>query len=466
MNSVMARFVILFLIIMVTTSANAQVLTFEKEEFAQRRQKLMEKIPDGIAIIRGAGEPTGYYEFSQSNDFMYFTGIEIPNAVLIIDGREKESILFFSSTERAADSEGIDVELVRNPEEITGIERYMPLDRFRPMLDRFSTDGYVFYTSFIPSEDFREAAHEKYDVLKNDMIYDEWDGRLTRELQFVRLLKERYSHVEVRDCSGVIEGLRIIKSEAEIAKIRRAGQIGVKALTEAIRSTRTSMYEYEIASLYEYYCKKEGVRDLAYITIISSDKNHPYLHYHNYDRLLKSGDFLVIDAGPDVDYYDIDISISYPANGRFTASQKEFYTACLEIQSACLKYLKAGRTPEQVGQMAKEDLESRGFDLTAKYWDKLSMFLKRGAVSHYVGMAVHDIGGTARSELKTGMVLAMDVYAVWPDENMGVRIEDTVVITDEGYENLSPGLPRTIEEIEDLMETEGAIQVLKKSGRY
>ncbi len=449
-----------------TVTVTGQILDFTKEEYMKRRQSLMDKIPDGLAIIRGTGEPTGYYEFSQSNDFMYFTGVEIPNSVLIINGKERESILFFTTTEKAADGEGIDIELVRDPVKVTGIERYMPAERFRFMLDRFSMSDYVFYTSFLPAEEMREVANEKNNVLKNEMVYNEWDGRLTKELQFVKLLKERYPQVEVKDCAKEIEELRIIKSPAEIEKIRIAGEIGVKALTKTIRTTRTGMYEYEIASLYEYLCKKEGARDLAYITIISSDKNHPYLHYHNYDRKLKSGDFIVIDAGPDVDYYDIDISISYPANGKFTANQKEFYTACFEIQKACLKYLKAGRTPEEVGEMARKDLEGREFDLSARYWDKLSRFLGRGGVSHYVGMAVHDIGGTAWSELKAGMVLAMDVYAVWEEENMGVRIEDTVVITEDGYENLSPGLPRTIEDIEALMKTDGIIQVLKDKGRY
>ena len=96
----------------------------------------------------------------------------------------------------------------------------------------------------------------------------------------------------------------------------------------------------------------------------------------------------------------------------------------------------------------------------------MSRYLRRGAVSHYVGLAVHDIGGTVRGELKAGMVLAIDVLGVFADENMGVRVEDTVVITEDGYENLSPGLPREIEEIESLMQQEGAIQLLKSEGYY
>ena len=442
-------------------------LVFAKEEYAARRKALMDKIPDGIVIINGATRVTGYDLYVQGNDFIYFTGVEIPNAVLIIDGLRRESTIFFTSTERAAEAEGIDPAIVRAPVEVTGIERYAPYEQFTRSLDRHSSSGAVFYTSFLPEETGREVAPQKLNVLRADMIMNEWDGRLTRELQFVKLLKERYPGVKVQDCAKYIEALRIIKSPAEIEKIREAGRIGVKAMIETMRSTRAGMYEYEVAAIYEYMCKKEGVRDIAYNTIISSDKNHPYLHYYKHDRLLADGDFLVLDVGPDVDYYDIDITISFPANGKFTAAQLEFYTACNEIEKACLKFLKAGRTPEEVGVLAREYLEKeKGFDLTKKYWNSLSHFLDRGAVSHYVGLAIHDIGGTVRGKLEAGMVLAIDVYAVFADENMGVRVEDTVVITEEGCEVLSSGLPREPKEIEALMKQDGVIQLMKAKKLY
>ncbi|MFC2118820.1 aminopeptidase P N-terminal domain-containing protein [Bacteroidota bacterium] len=454
-------------LLMLSFVVSAQVLTFEKEEYSARRAKLMEKIPDGIAIIFGAPHATGFDIYAQSNDFIYFTGVEIPNSILVVDGKQKRSTLFFTSSERAAEGEGIDPELVRDPEGVTGIERYSEYERFTSSLDRYSSNNIVFYTSFLPQEIGREVAPEKLNALRRDMVTNFWDGRLTREQQFVKLLSERYPQVVIKDCSKAIEELRIIKSPTEIDLIRKAGKIGVKAMKETMRSSNAGMYEYEVAGIYEYMCKKEGIRDIAYNTIISSDKNHPYLHYYKHDRLLEEGDFLVMDAGPDVDYYDIDITISFPANGKFTPAQKEFYTACNEIEKACLKFLKAGRTPEQVGKMAREYLEKeKGYDLSKKYWSTLSGYLRRGAVSHYVGLAVHDIGGTASRELKAGMVLAIDVLGVFADENMGVRVEDTVVITEDGYENLSAGLPREVEEIEALMKEDGVVQLMKSRKLY
>jgi Xaa-Pro aminopeptidase len=457
-----------FLLLIISLNAFPQKgLVFEKEEYAARRMALMDKIPDGIAIINGATRATGYNLYAQGNDFIYFTGVELPNAVLIIDGVRRESTIFFTSSEREAEGEGIDPAIVRDPVKVTGIERYAPYEQFTRNLDRHSTTGVIFYTSFLPEETGREVAPEKLNVLRADMVMNEWDGRLTRELQFVKLLKERYPAVKVLDSSKDIEALRIIKSPAEVEKIREAGRIGVKAMVETMRSTRAGMYEYEVAGIYEYMCKKEGVRDIAYNTIISSDKNHPYLHYYRHDRLLEDGDFLVMDVGPDVDYYDIDITISFPANGKFTDSQLEFYTACNEIEKACLKFLKAGRTPEEVGELAREYLEKeKGFDLSKKYWNSLARFLNRGAVSHYVGLAVHDIGGTVRGKLEAGMVLAIDVYAVFADENMGVRVEDTVVITEEGCEILSPGIPREPKEIEALMKQVGVVQMMKAKKLY
>jgi len=461
------RLILTINLLMLCFVASAQVLTFEKEEYAARRTKLMEKIPDGIAIIFGAPHTLGSNIYAQNNDFLYFTGVEIPNSILVVDGKQKQSTIFFTSTERAAEGEGIDPELVRETVKVTGIERYSKYDRFTPSLDRYSVNNVVFYTSFLPQEIGREVATEKLNTLRKDMITNFWDGRLTKEQQFVKLLHERYPQLVVKDCSKAIEELRIIKSPAEIDLIREAGRIGVKAMKETMRSCTAGMYEYEVSGLYEYMCKKEGIRDIAYNTILSSDKNHPYLHYYIHDRLLVNGDFLVMDAGPDVEYYDIDISISFPANGKFTSAQKEFYTACNEIEKACLMFLKAGRTPEQVGKMAKDYLENeKDFDLSKKYWNTLSRYLRRGAVSHYVGMAVHDIGGTARRELKAGMVLAIDVLGVFADENMGVRVEDTVVITEDGYENLSLGIPREVEEIEALMKENGVVHLMKSRKLY
>jgi len=418
---------------------------FTRDEYATRRGRLMEKIPDGIAIILGAKARVDYNEYYQNNDFMYFTGVEVPDAVLIIDGVRKESILFYNISERGARNVGIALEYVRNPREVTGVERFLPREQFSSYLSRLADGSCVFYTSFKPEELMRECSREKLRTLQQTMVFDDWDGRPTRELQFVKLIDERFPQAEVRDCSQMIWDLRTIKSQAEIEVLRRAGRIAVKAHNEMIKATRPGMYEYELAALYEYLVKKDGAQDLAYHAIICSGENHPYLHYYKHDRLLEDGDFLVIDVGPDLEYYDIDITVSYPVNGKFTPRQREVYEACNAVHEACLQVYRPGLTLEQCRLEVWQILQKQGYDLTKDYFQRM-----RGGFGHYIGMAVHDVGG-GPGVLKPGMVFANEPLCVFPDENLGVRVEDTILITEDGCENLTAGIPRTVTEIEAYM---------------
>jgi Xaa-Pro aminopeptidase len=434
--------------------------TFSAQEYAARRARLMEKIPDGMAIILGAKSQVDYNEYYQNNDFMYFTGVEVPDSILIIDGVRKESILFYTISERGARNHGISLDYVHKPNEVIGIKNIYPRKDFTDYLNRMAEGSYVFYTSLNPEELMRECSREKLRTLQRNMVMDDWDGRATREQQFVKLLNERFPQVEVRDCSQMMWELRVIKSPAEIELLRKAAKIAVKAHNAVIKATRPGMYEYELAALYEYMVKKEGAQDLAYYMIICSGENHPYLHYYEHDRLLTDGDFLVIDVGPDLGYYDIDITVSYPVNGKFTPRQKEIYEACNAVHEACMQVYRPGLTGAQCRKEVQEILEKQGFDLSKDYFQRM-----RGGFGHYVGMAVHDAGGGPRV-LKPGMVFANEPLCVFPEENLGVRVEDTILITEEGCENLTAGIPRTVKEIEAHMKKPGVIQILKKAKLY
>lgn len=440
---------VLFLFFLLASSAfSAGPLLFGKSEFAARRQKLMEAIPDGAVIILGALPPTGYNEFFQNNDFMYFSGVEIPNAMLIIDGKQKTTTLFFTISESAARNDGISLELVRNAKDVTGIERVSPIDQFTGALSRLAGHGYVLYTSFKPEELSRECSSEKFGLLQNAMTFNLWDGRLTRELQFVKNLKDRFPQAVVKDCAPMIWDLRSIKSPAEIDLLRKVGRIGVEAHLAMMKATKVGVPEYEMAAAFDYTSKKAGAHDIAYNVIISSAENHPYLHYYKHDRILKDGDFIVVDAGPNDNYYVVDISASYPANGKFTPRQREVYEACQAIQKACREVYRPGITSGDVQPQVNEILMKRGFDINK---DLFKIRTMQVGISHNVGMAVHDVSAGPRGPLKPGMVFACDIYAVFAKEDLGVRVEDTVVITETGCENLTPGLPREIAEIEAFM---------------
>jgi len=423
-------------------------LQFDKAEYAARRQKLMEKIPDGAALFLGATPPVGFQEFFQSNDFMYFTGVEIPNACLIIDGRQKTSTLFFTLSEFAARNEGISLDLVNNAKDVTGIEQVLPIDQFTPALARLANRGSVLYTSFKPEELIRECSAEKFTALQNTMTLNFWDGRLTRELQFVRNLEDRFPGVVVKDAAPAIWELRSIKSPAEIDWLRKVGRLGVEAHLAMMRATRIGAPEYEMSAAFEYACKNAGARDIAYNVIISSAENHPYLHYYRHNRVLKDGDFIVVDAGPSWNYYVVDISASYPASGKFTPRQREIYEAAWAVEEACKQVYRPGISAQDVQPLVNEILKKKGFDVDK---DLFKIRTMQVGVSHNVGMAVHDVSPGGRAPLKVGQVFACDIYAVFPKEDLGVRVEDTVVITETGCENLTPGLPRTVAEIEAFM---------------
>ena len=418
-------------------------LDFDKSEYAARRQKLMAQIPDGIAIIQGSLAGPLNNEFIQNNDFLYLCGVKLPRAVLLVDGIHKESILFFTTSERYLRNEGVSLDLLRDPKGATGVEKYYPADELTKVLTGLAAQTKVIYTPATPEGPPQEVATNS-----------DWDGRLTREPQFAKMIRQRFPNIEVRDCTNMLWDLRRLKTPAEIDVLRKASQISVQAMIEVMKVARVGQYEYELSALFEYVCKRLGCRRVFdYNVIISSAENHPYLHYYRHNRKLVDGDFLVVDSGGDYQDYDSDITISFPINGEFSPRQREIYEACNAVSKACLLYYKPGVTAFEVGAQVRKKLQEEGYDLTRDAFTSLQYF-KEGGVTHYVGLATHDAGGSDKPKdraLRAGEVFASDVFAVFAKENLGVRVENVVLITETGCENLSAGLPRGISEIEALM---------------
>ena len=435
---------------------------FDASEYAARRARLMDKIPDGAAVLLGAAAPTSDLGFRQGHDFVYLTGVQLPNAALIVDGLRKESVLFFTMSEAEAAGEGLPRDLVRDPRAFTGIERVLPADQFGPFLAGLCQRTKTLYTMFKPEELGPENANEKFNILQRTMTLNAWDGRLTRELQFVRQLRDRFPQVEVRDCSPLVWGLRQIKSPAELEVMRRAARIGVKAHRALIQSTRPGVAEKALAAVFEFVCGLEGAAGQAYAPIIMSGKNHAYGHYHAYDRVLKPGDFLILDAGPDFADYHVDISTSFPASGSFSARQKELYEIALAVRETCLANYRPGVSFKQVGEKVAAMLKAKGLDAYAK---DFAGIVRYGGYNHMIGLATHDVVGRFAGPdevLVSGLVFACDIQLFRLDEEIGIRIEDTVAVTESGCENLSLGVPRTVAEIEALMKEDGILQTLRK----
>ncbi len=439
--------------------------TFDKTEFASRRSRLMAEIGNGAAVILGATTRADDNDFRQGHDFFYLTGLEIPDAILVIDGLRKESVLFFTIDEATADGFAIPLELVRHPVEYSGIERTQPAEQFSPQLTGFANRNRVIYTMFKPEELGRENGNETFNALQKSMTENPWDGRFTRELQFVRHLRERSPQADVRDLSPIVWNLRKYKSAAELAIMRETARIGVEGHKALIASTRVGVAEKALAAVFDFVTKKAGAQDLAYSTIIMSGKNHAYGHYHEHDRVLNDGDFVILDAAPDYNNYHVDISTTFPASGRFSARQKELYEAALAVHDVAMENYRPGTTLKEVGLKVEALLKAKGLERFAQDFRGI---VRLGGYNHLIGLATHDVAGTfagADEVLKPGFVFACDIQLFRLDEQIGIRIEDTVAITERGYENLSAGLPRTVAEIEALMKTDGILQILKKAGR-
>ena len=296
------------------------------------------------------------------------------------------------------------------------------------------------------------------------MTLNPWDGRPSRELQFVRQLRDKCPAVDVRDCSALVWDLRKIKSTAEIEVMRRAGRIGVEAHNALSRATRPGVAESALAAVFEFVARLGGARGLAYNSILMSGKNHAYGHYHKYDRVLNSKDFVILDAGPDVDDYHVDISTSFPASGKFIPRQRELYEAALAVLNVCQDNYRPGVTFRQIGAKVEALIRDKGLTRFALDFQGI---VRYGGYNHAIGLATHDVMGTFSGPdevLAPGFVFACDIQLFRIDEEIGIRIEDTIVITEKGFENLSAGVPRTVREIESLMKKDGILQVMNENG--
>jgi Xaa-Pro aminopeptidase len=224
--------------------------------------------------------------------------------------------------------------------------------------------------------------------------------------------------------------------------------------------------EKGLEAVFQFVCRLGGAVDMAYSPILMSGKNHAYGHYHAYTRTLKDGDFLILDAGPDYADYHADISTTFPASGRFSPRQKELYEVALAVRNTCQANYKPGVTFGQVGEKVAAMLTEKNLE---KYAADFRGIVRLGGYNHMIGLATHDVtGGFAGSKevLVPGFVFACDIQLFRIEEEIGIRLEDTVAITETGCEILSQGIPRTVQEVETLMKSDGILQILKSKGQY
>jgi Xaa-Pro aminopeptidase len=438
---------------------------FPPDEFAARRAKVMAQIGDAVAIVLGATEPPGEMPFRQNSQFFYLVGVAEPRASVLIDGRTKKTTLFLQPQNLQRERSMLGPALAPGPETLksSGVDESLPRAEFTTAITALANEHRTIYTPFgaevLGSQSFGDPAR-----LWAANQQDPWDGRDSREATFVAKLKASAPQSEIRNLDPIVNAVRAVKSPREIVVIREATRIAGLGIMEAMRDARPGLYEYELQADAEFVFKKHGAFGASYFALIATGPNTYYTHYHRNTAQLADGDLVQFDYAPDYKYYQSDVTRVFPANGRFTPRQREFYGIYLELYQALMTSINAHVTARDVIAEAVKKMDA--IMASYKFTDDAIKgaavrFVERyrnsraASLGHNVGLEVHDVGGLQAATLEPGRIFTIEPHMRLEDEHQSIRLEDMILITERGYENLSAFVPVEIAAIETLMAEPG-----------
>ena len=424
---------------------------------AARRSDLLAVMGAGVALIPTAHEAVrnrdSLYPFRHDSYFYYLTGFAEPESVLVlVAGKSPKSILFCreKNMEREIwDGYRFGPEGARSS---FGFDEARPIGELAAALPQLLADQSAIYT-FVGAD-------------------PHWDKTISEALNGVRGLARTGVSAPnvVYDARAIIDGQRLIKDEHEIEMMRRAGEISSKAHARAMEAARPGQYEYQVEAELLHEFVRSGAREQAYSAIVASGPNACVLHYRENNRQMADGDLLLIDAGCEYESYASDITRTFPVNGKFTGPQKAVYELVLEAQEKCIDDVKPGQpfnayhdTAIKVLAQGLIDLGLCNGSLDSVIESKAYFQFYMHRAGHWLGLDVHDagdyrIGGSTGhwQTLKPGMVLTVEpgLY-IRPAENVpeafhniGVRIEDDILVTAGGNENLTARTPKSVADVE------------------
>ena len=430
--------------------------------YEQRRERLMKELGgEATAFLFSATEKRrngdGDYSFRQDDNFYYLTGFTEPNAILALSGKgillpnkldstkadTIHEILFVQPrdtrieqwTGRRFGAEGavrlIGVQAAMTDDKFATFYRLLVPDTASPRL----------FVASLPEEN--ESGPDLLKPLREDI------GRM----------KSRIPAVEMGDPNPIIRKYRMIKDSSEIVLITKAAHISAMAHREAMMSCKPGTSEYELQAVYEYVFRRMGSEFNAYPCIVGAAENSIVLHYESNRRPIQDGDIVLADCGAEYHYYASDLTRTYPANGKFSKAQREIYQVVLNAQNEAIALMKPGAVWREISAAADSILEDGLFTLgiiKEKERKELRKFYPHG-LGHAVGLDVHDVNSPT---MEPGIVYTVEPGIYIPENsegvdpkffNIGVRIEDDILITTEGHSILTAEAPRDIDEIESLM---------------
>ena len=434
---------------------------FTSAEFIARRKRVIEVIGKaGVALIQGGPKEPAHDVFRQTNDFYYLCGVDVPHSYLLIDGRTGETSLFLPHQPgevREKEGEALAADNADLGCQLTGVDHVYGIE----LLGRSLEPCTVIYTPMRAAE----GAGMSWDTLQRahqEAIADPWDGQVERSRAFIQLLRDRVPSAHIRDLAPAIDGFRLIKSDMEIELLRKAGQLTALAVTEAMRSKGPGVMEYQLDAVMRYTYLVNGSRDAGYRAIIAGGANTWYGHYKANDQVLVDGDLVLADCAPDYRYYTSDIGRMWPVNGHYSDVQRELYGFIVSYHKTFLKKIRPGVTPDQVLSEAADQMkiviENTRFSKSIYEQSARRALEFKGHLSHPVGMAVHDVGSYKGKPFEPGVVLTLDPMMWVPEEKKYIRVEDTLLITDSGFENLTQMAPLELDDVEEVVKADGMLQ--------
>lgn len=430
---------------------------FTPEEFSRRRAHVFEQIGDAAAVLQGAGPLRGFELFRQTNEVLYLTGLEAPQAYVLLDGQAQTASAYLPCRpERAPEEETLayaeDADRICA---LTGLDAVYPWSELEKHLARRA----VIFTPFQPGEG-RMSSRDVLVHAARMEASDPWDGGGTRQDRFIARLKERFPDAECRDLSPILDAMRLIKSPQEITVMRRAGELSARAVMEAMAITRPGLREYDLHAVMHRVFIESGARGEGYRAIIPAGRENAWDgHYCRNDGLLRDGDLILMDCAPDVCNYTSDIGRMWPVNGCYTAEQRALYGFIVRFHQALMRRVRPGVLPRDAMQETADELrpyvDGTNWATPAQAEGVRKALEWTGHCSHPVGMAVHDVGRYHEKPFESGLVISLDPSLWVPEERLYIRVEDTGVVTEDGFESFTALAPLDLDAVEDVVGSGG-----------
>lgn len=407
--------------------------------FIHNRERLAETLPDQSLVILFAGKAPQksadeQYPFTINRNFYYLTGVDEQNVILVLkktNGKLEEN-LFIEKADPVMEKWVGKTISDEEAKEVSGIEHVHYLDQFDSYLGGL-------------------LLRESIDNLYIDLERREWDRHTTESQLFADKIQKNYPALGIKNIYHEICELRVIKTPEEIEKIKQAIGITFEGLKNLMGHTKEGLMEYQLEANFDYVLKSSGVTDFAFKTITASGKNATVLHYEDNNSPVNDGELVLLDFGAQYQKYNADISYTFPVNGKFSDRQKLFYNIVLDTLKEVTALIEPGRKFADLNAHAKKALAAgcKKAGLIEKD-EEISKYYFHG-VSHFLGLDTHDVGSYKDRILEPGMVLTVEPGLYIEEESIGIRIEDDILVTETGYENLSKEIFRSVEDIESFM---------------